>query len=76
MKMNRSETNIKNNLQKYRVWKNLTQSKLAKITKISKNIIAKMEQENYYPKYIIRQKLCNYFGISQDQMFSEGAENE
>lgn len=67
--MNRSELNIKNNLQKYRVWKQLTQSKLAKITKISKNIIAKIEQENYYPKYIIRQKLCDYFGISQDQMF-------
>jgi|WetSurMetagenome_2_1015567.scaffolds.fasta_scaffold52260_4 DNA-binding XRE family transcriptional regulator len=63
---------IKNNLQKYRVWKKLTQTELAKCVEISINQLRKIEHDGYYPKYMIRQKICNYFGILQTQMFYKG----
>lgn len=60
---------IKNNLLKYRVWKNLTQKELAAKLKISKSQLRLIEVDQIYPKYQLRSRLCNFFNISQDQMF-------
>lgn len=60
---------IKNNLRKYRIWKNITQEKLAEELKISVNQLRLIETHDKYPKYQIRSRLCQYFDVSQDQMF-------
>ena len=62
---------IKNNLQKYRIWKRLRQADLAKELNLSINQIRYIENNKYpkYPKYQVRHKICEYFGVNQDQMF-------
>jgi DNA-binding XRE family transcriptional regulator len=67
--MNKTDQNIRNNLQKYRLFKNLTQEELKEKTKISINMIRRIEKRSYYPNYIIRSKICEFFEINQDQMF-------
>ncbi|MEN8907121.1 MAG: helix-turn-helix transcriptional regulator [Clostridiales bacterium] len=66
---NEENMNIKNNLRKYRIWKNITQEDLARDLKISVNQLRLIECHNKYPKYQIRSRLCKYFDVSQDQMF-------
>lgn len=61
--------NIKNNLKKYRTWKNLTRKELAKELNISDMTIVLIENHNRYPRYPIRAKICKYFEVSFDQMF-------
>lgn len=61
--------NIKNNLSKYRSWKNITQNDLAKQLKISVHKLRMIELNRQYPKYQVRAKICSYFNVSQDQMF-------
>lgn len=63
---------ILNNLQKYRVWKNLTQEELSRQLKISVNQLRQIEIDNKYPKYQIRARICKFFNVSQDQMFYYG----
>lgn len=60
---------IKNNLKKYRQWKFITQQDLANEIKVSLTLIRRIETENHCPKYQIRERLCKYFGIRQEQMF-------
>lgn len=60
---------VYNNLAKYRKWKNITQKELAENTNISYQIIGKIEREGHYPKYLIRKKLYEYFGVSPRQLF-------
>ena len=60
---------LKNNLGKYRVWKNITQENLAIELKMSVSAIRNIEIYNHYPKYQVRAKICKYFNVSQDQMF-------
>jgi DNA-binding XRE family transcriptional regulator len=60
---------IKNNLRKMRQWKFITQEDLAKELKISVTLLRWIETENYYPKYQVRARLCEYFGVSYEQMF-------
>jgi DNA-binding XRE family transcriptional regulator len=69
MQNNEDSINIRNNLRKYRVWKNITQEELAVELKISVNQLRLIECHNKYPKYQIRSRLCKYFDVSQDQMF-------
>jgi len=63
---------ILNNLQKYRVWKNLTQEELSQQLKISVNQLRQIEIDKKYPKYQIRARICKFFNVSQDQMFYYG----
>lgn len=63
---------INNNLQKYRVWKQLTQLELSKLLKISVNQIRQIEIDKKYPKYQIRARICKFFNVSQNQMFYYG----
>jgi transcriptional regulator with XRE-family HTH domain len=65
------KSNIKNNLKKYRTWKNLTQQELADELEISVGLVRIIELNNHYPKYYTRWKLYTYFGVSQRQMFYE-----
>ena len=60
---------IKNQLQKYRVWKNITQEDLSKKLGISVNHLRLIEVNYKYPKYQVRSKICKFFNVSQDQMF-------
>lgn len=67
-----------NKLKHYRVWKNRTQKELSEELNISRDWIRRIENDKAYPKYQIRKKLCDYFGINQDQLFildNEGNEN-
>jgi len=60
-----------NNLQKYRVWKGLTQEQLSKAAGVSLNVIRDIEIYDKLPKYTLRAKLCRYFGISHNQLFND-----
>ena len=67
-----------NKLKHYRVWKNITQKELSEELNISRDWIRRIENNKAYPKYQIRKKLCDYFGINQEQLFildNEGNEN-
>jgi len=69
---------MNNKLKAYRVWKNITQKELSEELNISRDWIRRIENDKAYPKYQIRKKLCDYFGINQDQLFildNEGNEN-
>ena len=68
MKTRRIRT-MNNKLKGYRVWKNITQKELSEELNISRDWIRRIENDKAYPKYQIRKKLCDYFGISQDQLF-------
>lgn len=67
---------IKNNLAKYRNWKNITQQGLADELKMSVKHLRNIEVNNNYPNYVTRAKLCKYFNVSQDQMFYYESEEE
>jgi len=58
-----------NNLQKYRVLKNITQVKLADELKISVLVIHNIERKNQLPKIHIMNRICQYFNVSMNQMF-------
>jgi DNA-binding XRE family transcriptional regulator len=60
---------VKNNLRKYRIWKNITQEDLASDLKISISQVRLIECHSKYPKYQIRSRMCVYFGVSMRQMF-------
>lgn len=60
---------IKNNAKKYRIWKNFTQVGVAKDLKISIHQLRAIETKDKYPKYQVRQRICDYFGVTQNQMF-------
>jgi len=69
MKTLMEKQDIKNNLGKYRKWKNITQEDLAKDLKISVKLLRMIECEDHYPKYHVRSAICRYFDVNHDQMF-------
>lgn len=60
---------IKNNLSKYRAWKDITQNELAANLRISSHQLRMIELNRKYPKYQTRAKICKFFNVSQNQMF-------
>jgi DNA-binding XRE family transcriptional regulator len=62
---------IRNNLQKYRKFQGLKHSELSEKINVSVSTIRKIEKTYYYPRYLIRSKICNFFNVSQYQMFLE-----
>lgn len=62
---------MKNKLKKYRTWKDITQANLSKEIGVGVNILRSIENDFYLPKYQVRQKICNYFKISSNQMFGD-----
>lgn len=63
--------NIKNNIQKYRVWKNLLQSELAEQTGVSVSEVRLLEKNKVSPHKATEEKLLKFFGISYHQLFYE-----
>lgn len=68
MKKNNKRT-IKNNIQKYRIWKSYSRDKLSEIIGIASNTLYSIEMNNVYPKYQIRKKFCDCFNVSHEQLF-------
>lgn len=60
---------ILNDVQKRRKLKGITQKELSNELSISLATIIKVEKLNYCPKYQIRKKLCDYFGVRMGQLF-------
>jgi putative transcriptional regulator len=60
---------LKNNVQKYRVWKNMLQKELAEAVNISISELRLIEKNSVCPRLQLRLRLCEYFGVSHDQMF-------
>jgi DNA-binding XRE family transcriptional regulator len=60
---------IDNNLKKYRVWKNITQSQLSIELDISLSQLRSIECRSKYPKPKLRTMICKYFDINENQMF-------
>ena len=65
----------KNNVQKYRVWKNLLQRELAEEIGISKSQLRNIELNKCQPRKKFRERLCEYFGINFNQLFYEDKNN-
>lgn len=61
--------NLKNHLQKYRVWKKLTQEELSKKLKISVSELKLIERQKVTPQFLNRWQIIQFFGVSMDQMF-------
>lgn len=59
----------RNNLQKYRIWKNLTQKELADNLNIKIRKLRDIDVNKSYPRKYIRDKLLKYFNVSFEQMF-------
>ena len=59
----------KNNLQKYRKWKGLTQVELSQKTGVCISIIRLIESKYHYPKYLTRKKICDFFDVELGKMF-------
>lgn len=60
---------IRNNIQKYRIWKGLFQKDLAELTGISLSELRLIEKNKVTPRTPIREKLIQYFDVSHDQLF-------
>lgn len=58
-----------NNLQKLRMWRNLTQQQLAKKSYCSVGIIREIETTDYFPKYIKRQSIAEALNVNQDNIW-------
>jgi DNA-binding XRE family transcriptional regulator len=73
--MRKTKVKLKNNVQKYRVWKNLQQKELAKEVNISVSEIRMIEKHIVKrPRLDLRLRICEFFGVSHDQMFYEDNE--
>ena len=73
--MGKTKVKLKNNVQKYRVWKNLQQKELAKEVNISVSEIRLIEKHIVKrPRLDLRLRICEFFGVSHDQMFYEDEE--
>lgn len=61
---------MENNIKKYRIWKGLKQKELAKLVKISTSELRLIEKNKIKrPRAGLRLRICDYFGVSHDQMF-------
>lgn len=68
-KASKEVLNIKNNVQKYRVWKRLTQKELAENIGVSVSQISLIENKLSNPRESTKHKICEFFGVNHDQIF-------
>lgn len=61
---------MKNNLRKRRVWMGLTQEELSKELGIGISTLRRIEKF-FYPKYQIRKKIYDFFGVNPKQIWKE-----
>ena len=64
-----AKVKLDNNLQKYRVWKNLSQKELAEDVEASISEIRLIEKNLVTPRLMLRLRICEFFGVSHNQMF-------
>lgn len=67
--MANKKKNIKNHVQKYRVWNGLLQADLAEATGIPMSTLRLIEKNLVCPRAGATQKLLDFFNVSYDQLF-------
>lgn len=69
---------IKNNIQKFREEKGLTQSELAAALGVTRTYLYKLESGKYSPGPMLKLKICSFFGKSIREIFyiSQGSESK
>jgi DNA-binding XRE family transcriptional regulator len=60
---------LRNNVQKYRVWKGLTQAELAKKAGCSVLTIQNVERHVRFPHFKTQVKLLRFFDLDYQQLF-------
>lgn len=58
-------------LKKTRIFNDLTQEELANELNISVALYCKIENNDYLPKWQVRQKIANYFKVDQTYFWSK-----
>jgi putative transcriptional regulator len=61
---------MKNNLKVQRAIKNITQSDLADLIKVSRQTINTIESGKYVPSTVLALKMAKVFGVSVEEIFS------
>lgn len=65
---------IQNNVQKFRLKKNLTQEQLAVEVGVTRQTIIAIEKGNYTPSVLLALKLAELFSVKVESLFSIGYE--
>lgn len=60
---------IKNNIQKYRKFNNLTQEQLAQNLSLTRTYLSKLENEKFSPSPELMIKICKFFDVQLGDMF-------
>lgn len=64
-----TEVFMKNNLEKIRKEKGLSQEELANILEVSRQTIGSLENGRYNPSIILAFKIARYFGLTIEDIF-------
>lgn len=67
--MKQKKIKYKNNVQKYRIWKGIAQKELANEIGYSVSEVRLVEKNKVTPRLMLRLKICEFFGVSHNQMF-------
>ena len=70
-----TEVFMKNNLEKIRKEKGLSQEELANILEVSRQTIGSLENGRYNPSIILAFKIARYFGLTIEDIFIYEEEN-
>jgi DNA-binding XRE family transcriptional regulator len=65
---------LKNNVQKYRIWKGLYQKELADKIGISTSYLRGIEKFIFWPSLKVRIRFCEFFGVNHRQLFDRNQE--
>ncbi|WP_159314864.1 helix-turn-helix transcriptional regulator [Mammaliicoccus sciuri] len=60
---------MKNKVYEYRTQKNMTQSELSRLVKVSRQTINSIERYKFNPTLVLAHKLSQVFEVSIDQLF-------
>lgn len=60
---------MKNKVYEYRTQKNMTQSELSRVVKVSRQTINSIERYKFNPTLVLAHKLSQVFEVSIDELF-------
>lgn len=60
---------IRNNIQKYRKFNNLTQKQLAHELNLTRTYLSKLENEKFAPSPELMMKICRFFNVQLGDIF-------
>ena len=60
---------MKNKVYEYRTQKNMTQSELSRLVKVSRQTIKSIERYKFNPTLVLAHKLSQVFEVSIDELF-------